>query len=576
MPRWYRRTQRFKRFEGAAGILAMGHSFINIDGRPKLVSKAEIKHFPPNYSLAAPTPMTLFENVLFFGGAFFENDDASSSFDLFAESLASPGLAPPYAASPSPTRSLFTSNPVTETGTAENAAAATTSVVHHLQRDSDGTECDSLLDMTGGMAISPQFAGFSGDQPLFLTPDMVMNYFPPPSGDSIGNSDPFRLRNFADDSEVQELHDVKRVVKVTLSWNDSQLFSHNDSWFVSWLNIAVQAMKKGLPVAHTDVNLYWKCKYTAFNLIIEFEVGARKAWMELKSVTRPPSGQESVVECLEKDFVEPIIEHIQSAFIRNVERATTELDVIATAKLEISDHCCVAAERDAEPFLVITYFVYLPEELTKSRTVGILPEPHEAECGMDSPCEPHMPKSSATNNSIDGNTHTISRWEKDHGITRQLLQQLFGKSRDVAAKTLKVSTPTFKRACRYFGINRWPNHKGKRPNNCSLNQKQPCPALPLLEGTNTIQCNSTIMSVKVNYNNDTIRFPLTSSSTIKYLEDQLETKFKISLENMSIKYQDEEDEWITLTCDSELLHGFDVLRSCGETVIRMMITPKFN
>nr|GMD73756.1 protein NLP7-like [Ipomoea batatas] len=144
-----------------------------------------------------------------------------------------------------------------------------------------------------------------------------------------------------------------------------------------------------------------------------------------------------------------------------------------------------------------------------------------------------------------------------------------------------------KRACRDFGINRWPNHKGKRPN-CSLNQKQdvqavkkhkgiqPCPALPPLQATNTSQCNSTIMSVKVIYKNDTLRFPLSSSSTIKYLEEQLETKLKIPLENFSIKYQDEEDEWITLTCDSELMHGLDVLRSCGKTVIRLMVTPKFD
>lgn len=63
---------------------------------------------------------------------------------------------------------------------------------------------------------------------------------------------------------------------------------------------------------------------------------------------------------------------------------------------------------------------------------------------------------------------------------------------------------------------------------------------------------------------------------MKYLEEQLETKFKISLEKFSIKYQDEEDEWITLMCDLELMHGMDVLRSSGKTVIRMMVTPKLN
>nr|GMD69673.1 ADP,ATP carrier protein, mitochondrial-like [Ipomoea batatas] len=208
----------------------------------------------------------------------------------------------------------------------------------------------------------------------------------------------------------------------------------------------------------------------------------------------------------------------------------------------------------------------------------------------DSSSEPHIPKSSATNeernNSIDdakgGNsssdkTDTISRWEKDHGITRQVLKQLFGKSRDDAAKTLEVSTSTFKRACRDLGINRWPNHNRKRTNS-SLNQKQhaqavkkhkgnqSCPALPPEEATTTLHLppeeattttlqGNSAMSVKVTYEDNTIRFPLPSSSTMKYLEEQLETRFKISLEIFSIMYKDEEDGWISLTCDSDLMYG---------------------
>nr|GMD05726.1 protein NLP7-like [Ipomoea batatas] len=186
-------------------------------------------------------------------------------------------------------------------------------------------------------------------------------------------------------------------------------------------------------------------------------------------------------------------------------------------------------------------------------------------------------------------THTICRWEKDYGITLQALEQLFGKSRNDAAKTFRVSTATFKRACRYFGINRWPNHKVKR-SNCSLNQKQhvqavkkhkgnqSCPALPPEEATTTtLQGNSTmsLMSIKVTYEDNTIRFPLPSSSTLKYLEEQLETRFKICLENFSIMYQDEEADWISLTCDSDLVYGMDVLRSSGKTVVKMKIKPNF-
>nr|GMC99747.1 protein NLP7-like [Ipomoea batatas]GMD51214.1 protein NLP7-like [Ipomoea batatas]GMD62192.1 protein NLP7-like [Ipomoea batatas]GME17071.1 protein NLP7-like [Ipomoea batatas]GME17072.1 protein NLP7-like [Ipomoea batatas] len=636
--------------------------------------------------------------------------DASLFIDPSAENLQSPGLAPPYAASPSPspTRWLFnhgglTWNPAKEMGTAEDAAAAAltesemsekgeTNVFHHLQRDSDNhsvnTECDLLFDMAGGMIMSPPRPGmnFSGEEAaLFLSPNfhagmgmgggmMIsmspprMNYFSPPSGDSIGNSDPFSLCNFADHSEAQELenrkgimmqptwkqqpciqevdavlgqknqtlgiwpaasrggtvrqncleigddysvnnvdgwfhmptqlashdslplrgsfypyrflddgaysvelHNRETITKVTVSWIDvdSQLFSHKEFWF----NIAVQAMEKGLPVAHTDVHLSFKFKYTTFSLI-EVEVGIPQ-----KSVTHPPRSARFSVRCsavfefLEKELGDTFnsIQPIMTSF----KMAPLQIQHQNSLKRQLQDNL----ER-------------LVAELEK------------CDWKLNPQCEGHIPKSSATNeernnfveldNSIDdakgGNssshkTATLSRWEKDHGITRQVLQQLFGKSRDAAAETLKVSISTFKRACRDFGINRWPNHKGKM-SNCSLNQKQdvqavkkhkgiqPCPALPPLQATNTSQCNST-MSVKVTYKNDTIRFPL-SSSTMKYLEEQLETKLKISLEIFSIKYQDEEDEWITVTCDSELLHGLDVLRSCGKTVIRMMVTPKFD
>ncbi|XP_019157800.1 PREDICTED: protein NLP6-like [Ipomoea nil] len=329
-------------------------------------------------------------------------------------------------------------------------------------------------------------------------------------------------------------------------------------------------MENRLP--HSDVNLFWKCKHSTLSLI-EVEVGIKRAWIEEKSVTHPPRNGQcgfqggAVVEFLEKEFgdtsnsLQPIIKCLEMVSLQqhgnNLERQL--LDNIEWLGAELKK------------------IVKLQRLAADSKKVRILPPLlEEAECGvmqLDSPCEPHIPK-----------THTISRWEKDYGITRQLLQQRFGMSRDDAAKTLKVSTSTLKRACRDFGINRWPNHRGKMPN-CSLNQKQHVQALkkhkgiqsspPPLQATNTSQCNSS-MSVKVTYQNDTIRFPLSSSSTIIYLEEQLETKLKISLENMSIKYQDEEDEWITLTCDSELMHGMEVLRSCGKTVIRMMVTPKFN
>ncbi|XP_019157801.1 PREDICTED: protein NLP7-like [Ipomoea nil] len=179
---------------------------------------------------------------------------------------------------------------------------------------------------------------------------------------------------------------------------------------------------------------------------------------------------------------------------------------------------------------------------------------------------------------------TCGRQQKYSGITLEAIEQVLNKTRDVAAQTLNVSPSTLKRACRKFGIPKWPIQKRKR-GNCPPNPKQAtkkrkgseqCPAValpPEQAATPTLQGNST-MSVKVTYKNNTVRFALSSSSTMKYLEEQLETRFEITLDNFFIKYQDEEDEWITLTCDSDLRYCMDVLSSSGKLVIRMMVTPK--
>ncbi|XP_019157792.1 PREDICTED: uncharacterized protein LOC109154493 [Ipomoea nil] len=772
-----------------------------------------------------------------------ENDDASSFIDPSADNFPSPEQAqpPPYAASPFPTRWLFnhgglTWNPVTEMETADNDAAAaaaltesemseegeTTSVVHHLQTDSHNhsvnTECNLVLDMAGGMMMSPPGPGigmnFSGEEALFLSPNfhadmgggMMMsmsppwiNYFSLPSGDSMGNFDPFRLCDFADHSEVQELENrngmmmrptwkqqpcIEEVDAASASalgqnqslgiWSaaleeeaenmggmvqpqtsDDHSVNNVDAWF-QLAGLSSQTMinyslpsddsgslggnKPGLPgVTPCLIIVEWLYKKIVIHSqSIELKIwGCIMGWISLS--------QRLWFECCSNphlwrlvlgflDVVVTLLLHIETnnySFGNSVtdDRSSSSLNAKMLRLLYLNgldrqflDHFDRLVQTGVLelPSGEEIKLPYLQEEeevgtaSQKNHSVSILPEMLEPKCWMmqlDSPCEFHIPKSSATNeernvvvglkrtdaigkswkrkgffwwlkdhgishkileslfvrrstfkqahrdfgitrrsleevgtaseenhtadiwpaleaeynaarrggmlleqedssseahipesnatneernNSIDakgGNsssqkTDTISRWEKNHGITLPVLEQLFGKSRDNAAKTLKVSSSTLKRACRDFGINRWPNHKGKMPN-CSLNQIQyvqavkkckgiqPCPALPPLQATNTSQCNST-MSVKVTYKNDTIRFPLSSSSTLKYLEEQLESKFKISLENMSIKYQDEEDEWITLMCDSGLMHGLDVLRSCGKTIIRMMVTPKLD
>ncbi|KAK4708889.1 hypothetical protein R3W88_029814 [Solanum pinnatisectum] len=60
--------------------------------------------------------------------------------------------------------------------------------------------------------------------------------------------------------------------------------------------------------------------------------------------------------------------------------------------------------------------------------------------------------------------NAIQRIEKDHGITRKILEQHYGMTLEDAAKYLNVSRATLKRICRGYNISRWPHHKTRKVN----------------------------------------------------------------------------------------------------------------
>ncbi|KAH0713709.1 hypothetical protein KY289_009668 [Solanum tuberosum] len=169
----------------------------------------------------------------------------------------------------------------------------------------------------------------------------------------------------------------------------------------------------------------------------------------------------------------------------------------------------------------------------------------------------------------------IQRIEKDHGITRKILEQHFGMTLEDAAKNLSVSRATLKRICREYEIARWPHHKTRKVNvhvsqGVSFQGAEPyvvdqqCPALSQEKGTDYLghkispatgkPCDK-VMTLKVAYRGDIIKFQLPFSSTRVELEGEVEKTLKISLERFSIKYQDEDNDWILITTDSDLRDG---------------------
>ncbi|KAL3324560.1 hypothetical protein AABB24_038611 [Solanum stoloniferum] len=214
--------------------------------------------------------------------------------------------------------------------------------------------------------------------------------------------------------------------------------------------------------------------------------------------------------------------------------------------------------------------------------------------------QPNLEINSAANAATNNdNIHShkniaIQRIEKDHGITRKILEQHYGMTLEDAAKDLHVSRATLKRICRVHEIARWPNHKTRKVNICvsqgvSFQGAEPyvgdqqCPALSQEKGTVYLDNKESpatgkpwdsVMTLKVTYRGDIIKFQLSLSSTRVELEGEVEKRFKISLQSFSIKYQDEDDDWILITTDSDLRDGIHSLRSLGRTTMRLLVTPE--
>ncbi|XP_015168300.1 protein NLP7-like [Solanum tuberosum] len=214
--------------------------------------------------------------------------------------------------------------------------------------------------------------------------------------------------------------------------------------------------------------------------------------------------------------------------------------------------------------------------------------------------QPNIEINSAGNATTNNNKihshkkNTIQRIEKDYGITRKILEQHFGMTLQDAAKNLHVSRATLKRICKEYEITRWPNYKTRKVNvhvsqGISFQGAEPyvvdqqCPALSQEKGTNYLghkispatgkPCDS-VMTVKVTYRGDIIKFQLSLSSTRVELEGEVEKRLKISLERFSIKYQDEGDDWILITTDSDLRDRMNSLRLFGRTTMRLLVTPE--
>ncbi|KAL8156782.1 hypothetical protein AgCh_001768 [Apium graveolens] len=172
----------------------------------------------------------------------------------------------------------------------------------------------------------------------------------------------------------------------------------------------------------------------------------------------------------------------------------------------------------------------------------------------------------------------------EKGITFDILSEHFGKSLDDAANSFHVSRSTFKRICRSHGIRRWKHGKCRTGiQNFSklrkVNDKEPSkmdyvysgiPSLQDLAVARTPQDMDKI-NVKATYDGVAIRFELLNSSGMAELEDNVIERLKLERDAFSIKFEDEEGDWVLIACDKDVQKCIEITRSLGKTITKMLV-----
>ncbi|XP_058187586.1 protein NLP7-like [Rhododendron vialii] len=155
-----------------------------------------------------------------------------------------------------------------------------------------------------------------------------------------------------------------------------------------------------------------------------------------------------------------------------------------------------------------------------------------------------------------------------------------------AAKHLKVSKSTLKRICRGYDIYRWPPRKEQelisqsRPNKFpavvdqeQIPQLNPDTLLP----SNQVSSTSNTYSVKVKVKCEEgtiIKFRLSSTWRKVELKQEVKKRLPFEVGTYNIKYKDEDEELILISCDEDLAECISSFSPVGSCSIELFLKLK--
>lgn len=140
-----------------------------------------------------------------------------------------------------------------------------------------------------------------------------------------------------------------------------------------------------------------------------------------------------------------------------------------------------------------------------------------------------------------------------------------------------VGRSTIKRACRDFGINRWPCRE-EHTRNLSFGRENPQPssdgdASSALRNVPYSSVEEEVEKVimKVRFKEDTIKFESRMPLGVSRIFEEVGVRLNLEMGSFKLKYVDEDDDEIILTCDADLKLCPESLSATGKTFIQLLV-----
>ncbi|KAL7175484.1 hypothetical protein ACSBR2_029143 [Camellia fascicularis] len=180
-------------------------------------------------------------------------------------------------------------------------------------------------------------------------------------------------------------------------------------------------------------------------------------------------------------------------------------------------------------------------------------------------------------------------------ISSEDIQQSSKMKLEDAAENLQVGKSTLKRACRVYGIDRWPPRITKKSGFSQPNESAPCVDLEQSSQLNlddllfaqplasivhtgphdTTMQDANVVTIKAKYaEGNAIKFRLSLSSRLIELQQEVAQRLNLEAGTYYVNYKDEDGDLILIACDGDLRDYMCVSRLEGKTCIVVLLEPK--